>query len=224
MNVEHLIDLANNSGGTIYVMLAVLLVALTVIVERTRYLSSMARSGAELIRVLQGSLTGPGDDLQSLRGKHPHLPHLALLRAAQQADGMGGRATLGSHLEEALMHEVPRLDRSLWVLDTVVTLAPLLGLFGTIIGMFNAFKVLADQSAAVEVTGGIAEALVATGLGLLIAMIGLVFYNALHNRVRLLVHQLETLKVMIINRADLGRRPLENAADQISMAPRRASA
>jgi biopolymer transport protein ExbB len=206
MDIAHLIELANNSGGTLYLMLVLLLVALTVIVERSRHLASLGRAGADIVRLLQGSVEGAGDALQGLRRKHPHLPHLALLRAAQQAEGTGGRNALGSHLEEALMHEVPRLDRSLWVLDTIVTLAPLLGLFGTIIGMFNAFKVLADQSAAVEVTGGIAEALVATGFGLLIAMIGLVFLNALGNRVRLLVHQLETLKVMIINRADLGKR------------------
>lgn len=213
MDIVHLIDLANNSGGTLYLMLAMLLVALTVIVERSRYLASMGRAGADIVRLLQGSVDGMGDALQNLRRKHPQLPHLALLRAAQQAEGTGGRNALGGHLEEALMHEMPRLDRSLWVLDTIVTLAPLLGLFGTIIGMFNAFKVLADQSAAVEVTGGIAEALVATGFGLLIAMIGLVFLNALGNRVRLLVHQLETLKIMIINRADLGKRATPAGAE-----------
>ena len=87
------------------------------------------------------------------------------------------------------------------MLDTVITLAPLLGLFGTIIGMFGAFSVLDDvQNGASQVTGGIAEALIATACGLFIAMIGLVFFNALHTRVRLIVHQLETLKVMLVNR------------------------
>jgi biopolymer transport protein ExbB len=108
---------------------------------------------------------------------------------------------LGGHLEEAIMHEVPVLDRSLWILDTVITLAPLLGLFGTIIGMFNAFHVLGDaQNGAAQVTGGIAEALIATASGLFIAIVGLVFFNALHTRVRLIVHQLETIKIMLVNR------------------------
>jgi biopolymer transport protein ExbB len=85
----------------------------------------------------------------------------------------------------------------------VITLAPLLGLFGTIIGMFNAFHVLSDvQNAASQVTGGIAEALIATASGLLIAIIGLVFFNALHTRVRVVLHQLETIKIMLINRHD----------------------
>jgi biopolymer transport protein ExbB len=127
--------------------------------------------------------------------------------------------TLDGHLEEAIMHEVPTLDRALWMLDTVITLAPLLGLFGTIIGMFNAFHALGDvQNDATQVTGGIAEALIATASGLFIAMIGLVFFNALHTRVRIILHQLETIKVMLLNRHDqikahaktaTGRGPVE---------------
>jgi len=99
------------------------------------------------------------------------------------------------------MHEIPKLDRGMWMLDTVVTLAPLLGLFGTIIGMFNAFSGLGAVGAVpTQVTGGVAEALIATATGLMIAMVGMVFLNSLNNRVRLMVHQLETLKQVLINR------------------------
>jgi biopolymer transport protein ExbB len=100
-----------------------------------------------------------------------------------------------------MMREAPRIDRLLWVLDTAVTLAPLLGLFGTIIGMFNAFQVLSGpENAPTQVTGGVAEALIATASGLLVAMIGLVFFNGLHNRVRIVMHQLDTLKTALVNR------------------------
>jgi len=103
------------------------------------------------------------------------------------------------------MREAPRIDRLLWVLDTIVTLAPLLGLFGTIVGMFNAFQVLSDPgNAPTQVTGGVAEALIATASGLFVAMIGLVFFNGLHNRVRAVVHQLETLKAALVNRLASG--------------------
>ena len=89
------------------------------------------------------------------------------------------------------------------MLDTIVTLAPLLGLLGTIIGMFNTFQVLGSAaSAPTAVTGGVAEALVATGSGLLIAILGLVAFNALNNSVRLAMHQMETLKIMLVNRMD----------------------
>ncbi|MHB1883397.1 MAG: MotA/TolQ/ExbB proton channel family protein, partial [Acidithiobacillus sp.] len=87
--------------------------------------------------------------------------------------------------------------------DTIVTLAPLLGLLGTIIGMFHAFQVLnnAAQNPTL-ITGSVAEALLATAAGLIIAIVGLVAFNGLHNRMRYVVHQMETLRTMLINRLE----------------------
>lgn len=199
MNISHLLELANDSGGTLYVMMVLLLVALTVIIERTKHLSNMQQGGEKLIALLKKDSLHPG--ALSVPKKLSKLPHAQLFDVSRKEPASADRNTFDSQLEEAIMHEVPILDRSLWVLDTVITLAPLLGLFGTIIGMFNAFHVLGDaQSGAAQITGGIAEALIATASGLLIAMIGLVFFNALHTRVRIVFHQLETIKIMLINR------------------------
>ena len=200
MDISHLLELANDSGGTLYVMLALLLVALTVIIERTRYLSFMEKGGASLIAMLKKDSRSESFEL---KGKLAQLPHARLFEVLRDEPANVNRDVFDGHLEEAIMHEVPVLDRSLWILDTVITLAPLLGLFGTIIGMFNAFHVLGDvQNGAAQVTGGIAEALIATASGLLIAIVGLVFFNALHTRVRMVLHQMETIKVMLINRHD----------------------
>lgn len=199
MNINHIFSLANESGGTLYLMVLLLLIALTVIIERSRYLSHMLEGGAELINQLkkeEGKVSGlvvPEKLLQ--------LPHARLFEILQAEAENVDRDSLDGHLEEAIMHEVPTLDHSLWMLDTVITLAPLLGLFGTIIGMFNAFHALGDvMNDATQVTGGIAEALIATASGLFIAMIGLIFFNALYTRVRVIMHQLETIKIMMLNR------------------------
>ncbi len=201
MTIEKLISLANASGGTLYLMSVLLLVALTVIIERTLYLFKMQRSGQNLLDSLHRVGSVDADFVQSALAKHQHLPHAGILQAALIEPKDSSRDTSAGHLEEALMREVPLLDRSLWMLDTVITLAPLLGLFGTIIGMFGAFSVLGDvQNAPGQVTGGIAEALIATASGLFIAMIGLLFFNSLNVKVRLIVHQLEVLKLMLLNR------------------------
>lgn len=201
MNISHLFELANDSGGTLYGMLVLLLIALTVIIERTKHLSNMQQGGEKLIALLKKDNVHPS--ALSVPKKLSKLPHSRLFEVLRKEPTSSDRNILGGHLEEAIMHEVPILDRSLWVLDTVITLAPLLGLFGTIIGMFNAFHVLGDaQNGAAQITGGIAEALIATASGLLIAMIGLVFFNALHTRVRIVLHQLETIKIMLVNRHD----------------------
>ncbi len=108
------------------------------------------------------------------------------------------------HIEEAIMWQMPKIDKHVWVLDTSVTLAPLMGLLGTIIGMVHAFDILGTSgtggAATRMVTGGIAEALVATGAGLFIAIIAVLFLNDFNKRVRLALHQMDLLKVMVINR------------------------
>jgi biopolymer transport protein ExbB len=122
----------------------------------------------------------------------------ALASRGQDAD------TMERHIDEAIMWQMPKIDKHVWVLDSAVTLAPLMGLLGTIVGMVHAFDILgasgAGGGAAQMVTGGIAEALVATGFGLLIAIIAVAFLNYFSKRGRLALHQMEQLKVMVINR------------------------
>ena len=71
------------------------------------------------------------------------------------------------------------LGRGLWVLETIVTAAPLMGLLGTITGMMQSFKVIggAGLVAPTQVTAGVAQALIATALGLLIALFALFAFN-----------------------------------------------
>ena len=205
MSFVHLLHLANESGGTLYLMLILFLIALTVIIERWRYLANMYKVGDEVITLCRSKKGIDKRTLQEFQEVHADYPVLSLLNVAIDGEHDHlNREELSGNLEEALMHEVPKLDRSLWLLDTIITLAPLLGLFGTIIGMFNAFSVLGDiQSGIAQVTGGIAEALIATASGLVIAMIGLFFFNNLNVRIKEVVHQMETLKVMILNRQHL---------------------
>ena len=71
------------------------------------------------------------------------------------------------------------LNRGLWVLETIVTAAPLLGLVGTIVGMMESFKLIGGSGLVnpTGITGGVAQALIATTLGLIIALIALFSFN-----------------------------------------------
>jgi len=96
-------------------------------------------------------------------------------------------------MEAAAQGEIPVLKSRLGILDTIVTLAPLLGLLGTVVGMIGSFDVMADGGIGQPhaVTGGVAEALIATATGLLIAILTLVSYNYFTARTEREMDQME---------------------------------
>ena len=97
------------------------------------------------------------------------------------------------------------LGRWLWILDTIITAAPLLGLLGTIVGMVGAFK-LFGASGLVDpagVTGGVAEALIATALGICVALVALAGYNFFSDRQSKLMDEMERLGTRLIDRIRL---------------------
>lgn len=200
MSISYIIYLANYSDGVLYILALLFMLALAIIIDRFWSLRSTIMRGRSIIRATANISALTPVVLQSLQAQAGNLPEAALLDTALRHPGHTGD-TLASRLDETIMLIAPSLDRRLWVLDTVVTLAPLLGLFGTIFGMFHAFNILAQPGhAPAEVTGGVADALVATACGIFIAMLGLTGFNALSNQVRLVMHQLDSLKMMIVNR------------------------
>ena len=88
-------------------------------------------------------------------------------------------------MEAAAADEIKHMRRFMGVLDTMITVAPLLGIFGTVLGIITSFEVLG--SAGIEhpqaVTGGIAQALITTAAGLGIAILSVFPYNYFSSRV-----------------------------------------
>jgi biopolymer transport protein ExbB len=111
-------------------------------------------------------------------------------------------ASLQGALQVAAGIEIKRAGRFLVVMDTLVTLAPLLGLLGTIVGLMESFSFLGNEELAVQaVTGGISVALIATACGLGIAIFALIPFNFFTSRVSNLEFELQTaatnLEVML---------------------------
>lgn len=102
-------------------------------------------------------------------------------------------ASLQGALQLSAGIELERAGRFIVVLDTVVTLAPLLGLLGTVTGLMRAFFKLGEAELSEQaIGGGIAEALIATACGLTIAVVALVFLNYFSSKLAKFQFELQT--------------------------------
>lgn len=149
------------------------LLALTVSIERGFQFRSL-RFSRLADRMIQLVEQGKWTDALAL-AEQRQSPTLRVLAAGifhrdQQPDKV---------MEAAGIAEVSRLKRGLSVLDTVITLGPLLGLLGTIIGMIDSFGIMSKTGLGNPhaVTGGVAEALICTAAGIGVAVITLIPYN-----------------------------------------------
>ena len=201
--IEKIIHLSAMSGGLLPIMAVVLGITLAVIIERAYFFHRVLKSGLAMEHDLQLVEYQNVEKLEKLASHYEGSLQRSLISSALACRGEDAQ-TMDRHIDESIMWQLPKIDKHVWVLDTAVTLAPLMGLLGTIVGMVHAFDILgtsgASGAANQMVTGGIAEALVATGAGLLIAIIAVLFLNHFNKRIRLAAHQMDLLKVMLINR------------------------
>lgn len=102
--------------------------------------------------------------------------------------------SLQNALEMAAAAEIKRMKRFMNVLDTMVTVSPLLGIFGTVTGIIRSFEAmgLAGAQNPLAVSGGIAEALITTATGLSIAIPSVAFFNYFNSKIEDAIHDIET--------------------------------
>ncbi len=106
------------------------------------------------------------------------------------------------------------LSRRLWVLETIVTAAPLLGLMGTIAGMMHAFQLIGSNGLVnpTGVTGGVAQALIATAVGLFIALVSLFGFNYFSRLQAQVMDEMERLGTRLIDHIRLDQEESNDEA------------
>jgi biopolymer transport protein ExbB len=172
-------------GGWMMIPLALCsLVSVTIIIDRFfffRRIGGANRTG-DVIGLARKGLLAEASRIanEPAAGKGIPSPVMKVLAA-----GIASPSEPGCAMEAAAILELSEMRRGLSALDTIVTLSPLLGLLGTIIGMINSFNVMAAAGLGQPhaVTGGVAEALIATAGGISIAVVTLIPYNHFLSRV-----------------------------------------
>ncbi len=148
-----------------------------VIIERLIVYSFSARDARHLQLALANYRAGTPIDEKLL--DRPTAPAILLKNMLLAQPRLVKRHALEDFGEAQFIDARAKLARNVWILDTLVTAAPLLGLLGTILGIIETFSALASSgiSDPAAVSRGIGTALYATALGISVALYGLVFFN-----------------------------------------------
>lgn len=191
MNLTELIKALGNGGGewVLYLLLVFSMVSVTLILERIAYFWSNREPAGTLIG--EGVAALARGDFEAARGsaRGPVGRMFALAVTAWPLGPDRLRATLLAHR----LQEKAAAERGLVVLGTLGNNAPFVGLFGTVLGIIRAFRDLgasAGQGPSV-VMAGISEALVATAVGILVAIPAVIAFNLCQRHIRVVDYRLE---------------------------------
>jgi biopolymer transport protein ExbB len=199
--IDAMLTVLGAGGIFVYPLIVVGVIAIACAIDRLYVYLRWARLPAYLTRPLANAPIDP-DSFQRLVAKAAPDNYYVRFFAAILANSRQPVWLIESRAaDEAALIE-RRLDQGLWILETVVTAAPLLGLLGTITGMIGAFR-LFGASGAVDpaaVTGGVAEALIATAIGIVIALLALAAYNYFSHRRAIVLDEMERLGTRLIDR------------------------
>jgi biopolymer transport protein ExbB len=175
-------DVFDKGGPVMYPLLACSIIALAVVIDRAIFWLKLGlqRKPSLVDEVLELSRQG---DWESIRIKTTNTKDYIIKILVSGI--LHREFSMIKAMEAAAADEIKHMRRFMGVLDTMITVAPLLGIFGTVLGIITSFEVLG--SAGIEhpqaVTGGIAQALITTAAGLGIAILSVFPYNYFSSRV-----------------------------------------
>ena len=199
-----MLELVRAGGWPMIPLLLLSAVALGIIVER---FWSLRRD-----RVMPPGL---GDEVRAwvARGKPLEPAHIDSLRstsplgallAAELDVRMRGREVIRERVEDVGRHLVHRMERYLNTLGTIAAAGPLLGLFGTVVGMIEMFLGILDHGIgdANQLAGGIGKALICTATGMVVAIPALAFHRYFHGRIAATIVDMEHEAIRLLDVLD----------------------
>lgn len=187
-------------GMTVYPLLCLGIIALAIILDKFylywRYVRLPARL-ADVVETYSFDWRELEGEISAMlpRNYYGRFLHVILNNRGNPAWWVESRASDESQsLEKSL-------NRGLWILETVVTAAPLLGLVGTIVGMMASFRLIGDNGLVnpTGITAGVAQALIATTLGLIIAIMALFAFNFFSHVQSQTIDQMERLGTRLLD-------------------------
>ena len=186
MQSLNLIDLVQQGWIATYPLILCSIIMVALLGERILAFSGIASSTRKLTSLVVPPLTrGDFSAALSVCNKHRKSMQARLYHSILAEERPANPIDVSEKLEESRYEEVQDLKQNIWILGTIGSSAPFIGLFGTVVGIIKSFHnmSIAGTGGFSVVAGGISEALVATAAGLVVAIIAVIAYNYLQVRV-----------------------------------------
>lgn len=191
-----MIEIIQKGGPLMYLIVLCSILALSVVMERIYHLYKARIDTKEFMKKIitilrRDKIIEAIDICDRTPGPVAHVLKAGILKHDRS------RQEIKEAIDDAAIHEIPRLEKNLSVLATIAHITPLLGLLGTVTGMVKAFQAIEEKASLFspvnpgDLAGGIWEALLTTVAGLAVAIPAYVAYNYLISRVDGLVLDME---------------------------------
>ncbi|MDP2943547.1 MAG: MotA/TolQ/ExbB proton channel family protein [Candidatus Omnitrophota bacterium] len=178
--------------------------ALAIILERFMYLQKIKLDTKKFMSEVSDSLNRNRamdaiNICEQMPGPLPNVLKAGILKYDRT------RQEIKEAVEDAALHEIPRMERNISILATIAHISTLLGLLGTVIGMIEVFQKIQEKSAALspvtpaDLSAGIWQALIATAAGLIVAIPTITAYNYFVSRVNNFILQMEISATDLVN-------------------------
>jgi len=195
-----MVEFISQGGAVMYLLIVASILEIAIILERSWSLRASLILPSEVITAMETAIQrGDAEDAVRMCGEH-NTTMTRILWLALENRGIK-RAALKELLEESGRQEVFYLERYLGVLGIIASMAPLLGLLGTVIGMIEVFQVISLHGVgkADVLAGGISKALNTTAAGLVVAIPALIAYRTFETRVNGFVVEIERHAVHFVD-------------------------
>jgi biopolymer transport protein ExbB len=199
----NIIQIIQQGAIATYPLIIMSVISLTVVFER---LWSLRNIGSATLRItdsiLEPTRKGQRDLAIAICKQNSNCPAGRIFLNVLERDTAGRADVATSAATEAMFEETQKLKKHLWILGTVASSAPFIGLLGTVVGIIKSFEsmAVAGTGGFAVVAAGISEALVATALGLGVAIIAVIFYNYFQTRISTLngLFRIQVAKILQI--------------------------
>ena len=189
-------------GGPVMVpLMACSIISVAVMIERYMRLREASGDSAGLMARVENNLT-LGKHREAIQTCEREGTPVGSMLASGLKCAQGDPKSVEGCMEEHALKMTPEVFKRLGILDTIITIAPLLGLLGTVTGMIRSFNVISTKSGLgtpTAITGGVAEALIATATGLAVAIVTLIGYNYLTEKAKGIVSDMEICGTRLVN-------------------------